>query len=109
MLTLVEYAVGADLELKTHADDADVTLNVCLGHKGFTGGDVFFHGTQMSSVQRLPKSMSQFVRDSTEFDVAHEVGRAVLHRGGHVHGARQLESGARVNLIVWCKATEAYR
>lgn len=33
---IVRYKIGEDLDLSTHTDDSEVTLNVCLG-KDFTG------------------------------------------------------------------------
>jgi hypothetical protein len=38
-----------------------------------------------------------------EHDLKHEIGVGILHLGDHVHGARKILSGERVNLICWCK------
>ena len=38
---IVRYALGEDLDLSYHFDNAEVTLNVSLGKK-FTGGDLYF-------------------------------------------------------------------
>ena len=38
---IVKYAIGEDLDLSYHFDNAEVTLNVCLGKK-FTGGTLYF-------------------------------------------------------------------
>ena len=35
----------------------------------------------------------------------HSVGRGVLHRGQHMHGAHSITSGVRYNLIVWMRAS----
>ena len=45
---------------------------------------------------------------------AHRVGRAVVHRGRHRHGADDIARGERVNLILWStssryRATELFR
>ena len=37
----VSYAQGGDVDLAYHYDNAEVTLNVCLG-KRFTGGELSF-------------------------------------------------------------------
>ena len=38
---IVQYSMGSDTDLCYHYDNAEVTLNVCLG-KTFTGGDLYF-------------------------------------------------------------------
>jgi hypothetical protein len=40
---IVEYELGKDSKLDFHVDEADVTLNLCLG-KEFKGGDLYFAG-----------------------------------------------------------------
>ncbi|GJW68558.1 2-oxoglutarate (2OG) and Fe(II)-dependent oxygenase superfamily protein, partial [Tanacetum coccineum] len=37
------------------------------------------------------------------FDYSHSVGRAIIHRGRHRHGARATTSGNRINLLLWCR------
>ena len=37
----VKYKIGEDLNLGYHFDNAEVTLNVCLGKK-FAGGNLYF-------------------------------------------------------------------
>lgn len=37
----VSYTMGRDLDLAYHFDNAEVTINVCLG-KTFTGGELSF-------------------------------------------------------------------
>ena len=41
----VKYKLGEDLDLGYHFDNAEVTLNVCLG-KTFTGGNLYFGDTK---------------------------------------------------------------
>ncbi len=38
---VVKYSMEDDVELSYHFDNAEVTLNVCLGLE-FTGGDLYF-------------------------------------------------------------------
>ena len=47
---VVKYAMEDDVELSYHFDNAEVTLNVCLGER-FTGGDLYFGS--MRTVRRL--------------------------------------------------------
>lgn len=91
---VVQYRMGEDLDLGFHYDAADVTLNVCLGKKGFTGGELFFRGLLGS-----PNA------DKEHLTVGHSLGRGILHRGQHRHGALPISSGARYNLILWCRAS----
>jgi len=89
---VVRYKLGEDLELSTHVDDSDVTLNVCLG-KEFTGGSLFFHGIKGTPSEGIEN-----------FEYVHTPGKAILHVGKHIHGAYKLTTGERINLIVWCRA-----
>lgn len=36
--------------------------------------------------------------------VKHALGRMYIHRGKHLHKAKPITSGSRMNLILWCKA-----
>lgn len=85
---LVDYERGKQPSLAKHYDaGSDVTLNLCLG-KNFTGGDLVFYG---------PARRTRFV-------VPQHPGRAIIHRGAHVHRALPVLDGHRTNLILWCEA-----
>jgi len=88
---IVRYEIGQDVELCCHWDDAEVTLNVCLGAQ-FNDGDLLFHGMRDD---RDP---------SASVLVSHDLGVGVLHRGQHMHAATAITSGTRYNLIVWCRS-----
>lgn len=104
---LVKYKAGEDEDLKTHRDDSDITLNVCLG-RSFQGAGLYFHSDCNCSA-----------RSSTEFDeftyphpadcrfctlrYQHTPGTAIFHVGRHVHGVDRLVEGERINLIMWCR------
>ncbi|XP_048199030.1 2-oxoglutarate and iron-dependent oxygenase domain-containing protein 2 isoform X2 [Perognathus longimembris pacificus] len=90
---VVKYALGQDLELGCHYDNAELTLNVALG-KAFTGGALYFGG-----LFQAPAALME------PLEVEHVVGQGVLHRGGQLHGARPLRTGERWNLIVWLRAS----
>ena len=95
---VVQYRMGEDVDLGFHYDAAEVTLNICLGKNGFTGGDLYFRGLLGS-----PDADEQHLK------VSHAVGRGILHRGRHRHGALPISSGARYNLILWCRASALAR
>ncbi|XP_042525010.1 2-oxoglutarate and iron-dependent oxygenase domain-containing protein 2 isoform X1 [Dipodomys spectabilis] len=90
---VVKYALGQDLELGCHYDNAELTLNVALG-KAFTGGALYFGG-----LFQAPTGLTQ------PLEVEHVVGQGVLHRGAQLHGARPLRTGERWNLVVWLRAS----
>ncbi|XP_077811774.1 2-oxoglutarate and iron-dependent oxygenase domain-containing protein 2 isoform X2 [Macaca mulatta] len=90
---VVKYALGQDLELGCHYDNAELTLNVALG-KVFTGGALYFGG-----LFQAPTALTE------PLEVEHVVGQGVLHRGGQLHGARPLGTGERWNLVVWLRAS----
>lgn len=90
---VVKYALGQDLELGCHYDNAELTLNVALG-KDFTGGALYFGG-----FFQAPAALTETL------EVDHVVGHGILHRGGQLHGARPLSTGERWNLVVWLRAS----
>mmetsp|Transcript_53577 Transcript_53577/g.138569 ORF Transcript_53577/g.138569 Transcript_53577/m.138569 type:complete len:369 (+) Transcript_53577:191-1297(+) len=98
---IVRYKAGEDVGLDMHEDDADVTLNVCLG-KEFEAATLSFCGLAADDNHR------KFAHT-----YSHEKGRAVIHLGRHRHGADDIASGERVNFILWStssayRASEAY-
>ena len=36
---------------------------------------------------------------------SHVKGRGLLHRGQHMHGAREITEGERYNLIIWMRSS----
>lgn len=73
-----------------------MTFNVCLG-KEFTGAGLQFCGVLGDPDHRQASARYQ-----------HKVGRCVVHLGAQRHGADDIESGMRRNLIIW-NTNEAWR
>eukprot|EP00008_Paramoeba_atlantica_P015668 CAMPEP_0201477772 /NCGR_PEP_ID=MMETSP0151_2-20130828/2738_1 /ASSEMBLY_ACC=CAM_ASM_000257 /TAXON_ID=200890 /ORGANISM="Paramoeba atlantica, Strain 621/1 / CCAP 1560/9" /LENGTH=460 /DNA_ID=CAMNT_0047858605 /DNA_START=40 /DNA_END=1422 /DNA_ORIENTATION=+ len=86
---IVQYKQGEDLGLDMHVDDADVTCNICLG-KEFSGAGLTFCGSFGHPHHRHQSLAYQ-----------HVVGNCVIHLGSRRHGADDIESGERLNLIIW--------
>ncbi|ESW14974.1 hypothetical protein PHAVU_007G033600 [Phaseolus vulgaris] len=95
---VVEYGISKDVELGLHVDDAEVSLNICLG-KEFSGGEVFFQGV------RCEEHVLSNAQPGEIFNYSHVPGHAVLHPGRQRHGARSTTSGNRMNLIIWCRSS----
>ncbi|KAG4398038.1 hypothetical protein AAZX31_10G255100 [Glycine max] len=93
---VVEYGINKDVELGLHEDEAEVTLNVCLG-KEFSGGELFFQGV------RCDAHVTSNAQPEEAFNYSHVPGHAILHPGRNRHGARPTTSGNRMNLILWCR------
>ncbi|XP_057859115.1 2-oxoglutarate and iron-dependent oxygenase domain-containing protein CP2 isoform X2 [Cryptomeria japonica] len=93
---VVEYSKERDLDLGFHVDDSEVTLNVFLG-KQFTGGELFFRGV------RCDKHVNDEIDTEEIFEYSHNPGYAVLHAGRHRHGVKEIASGHKTNLILWCR------
>jgi hypothetical protein len=93
---VVQYKIGEDTKLDFHYDDSEVTLNVCLG-RTFEGGSLFFRG-----LLHDPSTHNE------ELEFQHVRGRGLLHLGKHRHGANDIRSGERYNLILWCRSS-SYR
>ena len=90
----VKYKMGDDLQLGYHYDNAEVSLNVCIG-KDFTGGNLYF-----GDMKEVPLSESKCV------EIKHRQGYGILHRGQQMHGALPIISGERQNIIVWMRSSE---
>merc|ERR1712093_562299 len=78
---IVRYKADEDVGLDMHEDDADVTLNVCLG-KEFTASTLTFCGM-----------LSEADHRQLQHTYAHVKGRAVIHLGRHRHGADNIGEG----------------
>ncbi|KAI6649528.1 hypothetical protein LOD99_6694 [Oopsacas minuta] len=94
---VVEYELGKDLNLGFHVDDSQVTLNLCLGSI-FTGGDLWFSGVRCPPHLNTPNTSKEY------FTYSHIPGTGLIHMGKHRHGAKDLTSGKRSNLIVWFRS-----
>lgn len=86
---VVRYRTGEDLGLDMHTDDSDVTFNVSLG-VGFEGAGLNFCGLMGAPDHR---------KHSYTFN--HLRGSCVCHLGRKRHGAADITSGERLNIILW--------
>lgn len=86
---IVRYREGEDLGLDMHTDDSDVTFNICLG-LDFEGAGLKFCGLMGKANHR-----------KHTYTFEHEKGAAVVHLGRKRHGADDISSGERLNLILW--------
>jgi len=117
----IRYRGGEDTHLDVHTDDSDVTFNVNI-FGNYTGAPLVFcglHGDpdhrhfraayqhELGHAHRRPlrcgTSIANDLGDSFGSCSGSELseGHAVLHRGRHRHGAEDIESGERMNLVVW--------
>jgi len=92
----VMYQEGKDRGLDMHTDHSHVTFNASLG-KSFTGSSLTFCGLLGAKNHR-----------KVSVTYTHVPTRCVMHLGRMRHGADDIESGERHNLIVWC-TNAAYR
>ena len=81
----------ADLDM--HIDDSEVTFNINLDDQ-FSGSSLVFCGMHRTDEER---------KHSASYH--HQLGRCVVHRGTHRHGAAAIAEGARTNLIIWCRSS----
>ncbi|XP_078490040.1 2-oxoglutarate and iron-dependent oxygenase domain-containing protein 2-like isoform X2 [Ciona intestinalis] len=90
----VKYKHGEDLGLAYHYDNAEVTLNVCLG-KQFEGGELYFGGMRTEPIDLLHTK-----------PVLHNKSYGILHRGQHLHGAMGIDgTSERHNIIMWMRSS----
>jgi len=83
--------------LVTHTDDAEVTLNLCLGEL-FEGGHVEFRGLRGTNDAR--KRIDSFEP---------QPGLALLHAGRHFHDVTPVTKGDRFALIIWSRSWSGVR
>lgn len=96
-------------ELKNfnHVDQADLTVNICLGRK-FEGGRLFFYGlrenlTEDEKLHVPPLYPSE--KKPPVFWYDHRVGEGVFHLGEQ-YRTEEIRSVERINLIIWCRSTK---
>ena len=90
---VVVYNQAGDKGLGMHHDASEVTLNVCLGKK-FEGSGLVFCGRAGQSDYRKQRCVHSHIK-----------GRAVIHLGRQRHGADNITSGERINLIMWARSS----
>ena len=83
--------------LVTHTDDAEVTLNLCLGDV-FEGGHVEFRG--LRGTYDAGKRVDSFEP---------QPGLALLHAGRHFHDVTPVTKGDRFALIIWSRSWSGVR
>jgi hypothetical protein len=93
----VQYKVGEDRSLDMHIDDSEVTVNVNINDR-FEGACLNFCG-HWGSLSRRKHSLKYH----------HRLGWCVIHLGRHRHGAAEITSGTRNNLIIWMKSRDFRR
>jgi len=96
---LDESSTEFDVDLKEHRDSSVATLNVCLGYDNFTGGNIAFREDEIGVIGQNSKGTGE---------VSMKPGLALIHKGQHRHAALPLESGRRVNLIIWLMGEDGY-
>jgi hypothetical protein len=93
----VDYS-SKQRSLSEHIDGPSaVTLNVCLGGD-FKGGALVLLNRRCKRHEDIP------TRPEEVFEIEQKIGQAIVHLGHHQHRARQITSGTRSNLILWCPA-----
>lgn len=78
--------------LVPHTDDAEVTLNVCIGDT-FEGGKLKFWG--LRGTEEAGHLLGEY---------SPKRGRALLHAGRQLHEVTQVTSGDRFALIMWTRS-----
>ena len=90
----IHYGPDADRDLGFHADDATLTLNLCLESTA-EGAEVVFEGTRCIEHRQGPTHR--------EVHWTPQPGEALLHLGANRHRTDRLWRGRRRNLVVWCR------
>ncbi len=93
---LAAYAANPNVHqprqrLVPHTDDAEVTLNICIGDI-FEGGSLQFWG--LRGTDMAGKLVGEYIPQR---------GRALLHAGRQLHEVTEVTSGDRFALILWTR------
>lgn len=86
---IVRYRAGEDLGLDMHTDDSEVTFNICLGIQ-FEGATLQICGLFGTTDHR--KQLGTYT---------HKKGTCLVHLGSRRHGADDITSGERLNMVLW--------
>ncbi len=86
--------MGEDVDLNYHYDNAEITLNVCIG-KHFEEGSLYFGSMRSEQLDDVP---------FTEYK--HRLTHGLIHRGQHRHGAMPITEGERYNFVMWLRSSE---
>ena len=97
----VEYARGKDEGMPEHLDDAEITVNYCLGND-FEGGDLKFGRMRCPQHEKLQPDAAGAT--GAEYTYQHVPGRAVIHLGSHAHTTEDVVSGERFNIVIHCRS-----
>ena len=93
---MVQYKPNEDKSLDMHIDDSEITFNINI-NSNFKGSYLTICGlTGDKNRRNLTKNYD------------HKLGRCLVHAGSHRHGAKNIISGERMNIIIWCKSS-SYR
>lgn len=85
----VEYSKDKDKRLEKHVDDAEITVNYCLG-TDFKGGVVRFEGMRC-----IMHNDTSFDKRTEQFSYENKPGHALIHLGRHFHLAEDIQEGER--------------
>jgi hypothetical protein len=80
--------------LVPHSDDAEVTLNCCLGEENFEGGNIHFYGLRGTPDEG--ELIGKVDRPN--------VGVALIHAGRHLHAVSDVTFGNRYAMIIWTRS-----
>lgn len=93
---IVQYRQGGDVDLATHYDDAEVSVNIALSPESdFEGGELLLGGLNTD------EHASSRITAITPVQ-----GSGVMHLGAQLHSAAPIEKGRRLHLIMWCRSSE---
>jgi len=93
-----EFGKPPRSKLVAHSDDAEVTLNVCLG-RDYSGGELVVYGRRGTDQELVPQTTIQ----------PRKPGMALLHSGRQLHEVLPVEKGQRFGLIVWTRSLRGVR
>ena len=72
-----------------HTDDSNITVNICLYASNLVGSSLQF--------------FSSYRAQSPSCSATFETGSCFIHSGTALHSVTKLESGERINLLLWLK------
>jgi len=90
----VKYKLGEDRDLFTHFDNAEVTINVCVG-KQFDGSELHF-----GNFRNYRNG-----NDSSLLSVSNITGSGIFHLSQQMHGSVPITDGERHNIVIWMRSS----
>ena len=91
----IMYSDKYEQKLDKHVDDSLYTINMCIKNDDCEGSEIVFDGTKSNHFNKTYDPKQKFVVAEEDY--------MIIHLGNHPHQTNNIESGERINIVMWFK------